>query len=215
LRSRLGPYRIDAARCLALLDTPDSRAALEACLDAGDGRLRLAAAEALAHRPALANGLAARMFDDTAALGRHAARLWHRLAAVAPTVLMNRLDAATGRPQLLCRMVEALGDAGHVAAAGRLEALVGREGEPVDRAVLRALQRLNHPAMVRVARRLAAGVQPETRRAAVSLLASRARAEDRDLVQSLAADPVPDISAVAMTVLSRLAAPAATGADPA
>jgi hypothetical protein len=215
LRSRLGPYRIEAARCLALLDTVESRAALEACLAAGDGRLRLAAAEALAHRPALANGLAARLFDDGAAEGRHAARFWHRLAAVAPAVLLGRLDAAAGRPQLLCRLVEALGDASHVAAAGRLEALVGREDETVDRAVVLALHRLNHPAVVRVARRLAAGVQPETRRTALSVLASQARAQDRDLVQSLAADPVADISAVAITVLSRLAAQAATGAQPA
>ena len=215
LRSRRAPYRHEAARCLALLGTSSTRGALEVCLSTGDGRLRLAAAEALAHQPALAAELVARLVDDPAARGRHAARFWHRIAVVAPQVLVEQLAPAAGKRQQLSRMIEALGDAGHVAAAGRIEALVEQHGEAVDRAALVALQRLQHPAMLRVARRLATAIEPETRRAALMVLKERARPADLDLIQRLATDPLSDIKATAQAILERLTTSSATGAQPA
>jgi hypothetical protein len=215
LRSRLAPYRHEAARCLALFETSRTRTALGVCLATGDGRLRLAAAEALAHQPALAAELVAHLLDDPAARGRHAARFWHRIAMVAPQVLVAHLTPMAGKPQQLSRMIEALGDAGHVAAAGPIEALVEQEGEAVDRAALVALQRLQHPAMLRVARKLATAIEPETRRAALVVLKDRARPGDLDLIQKLAADPLTDIKVAAQAILERLTASTATGAMPA
>ncbi len=212
LGSPLARYRHEAARCVGLLDTPQARAALETCLAAADVRLRLAAAEALAGRPALAAGLVDRLLEDPAAGGRHAARFWHRIATTAPGELAARLAAGAHQPELLCRMIEALGDSGHLAAAGPIEVLVGRHGESVDRTSLVALQRLQHPAMLRVARRLARSFEPDTRRAAMAVLLERGRPQDLQLARSLADDPVAEIRAAAAAFIERVTAPSTTGA---
>ncbi len=212
---RLTPYRLEAARCLAFLATEQSRSALAACLEHKSQRLQLAAAEALAHDPRLAAGLAARFAAEPSASGRHASRFWHRLATVAPDTLVERLGAADLPPELAVRFVEALGDAGHGAAAAGIEALIGRHGEALDGAALAALDRLKHPLVMRAARTLAAAAAPESRRAAVAVLARRARAKDLEIVQTLAADPVTDIAIAAKAIRARLAAPAALGAQPA
>ncbi len=219
LGSRLTAYRVEAARCLALLDTEKSRAALGACLEHGTPRLRLAAAEALAHDPKHSTALVARFTTDPAARGRHAVRFWHRIAMAAPEALVEQLrrteNGAALPPALASHFVEALGDAGHGAAAGTIEALVGRHGDTLDRTALTALDRLEHPAVMRVARTLATAIEPETRRAAVTILARRARAKDIEVIQNLAADPVSDIGSTAKAILARLAAAAASGASPA
>jgi HEAT repeat protein len=215
LGSRLTPYRLEAARCLALLDTERSRAALAACLEHKSPRLRLAAAEALAHDPKLAATLAARFAAEPSASGRHATRFWHRIATIAPDKLVECLGAAELRPELGVRLVEALGDAGHGAAAAGIEALIGCHGAALDRAALAALDRLKHPLVMRATVSLAAAADPESRRAAVAVLARRGRTKDLEILQTLAADPVTDIAIAANAILARLAAPAATGAQPA
>jgi hypothetical protein len=219
LGSRLTAYRVEAARCLALLDTEKSRAALGACLEHDNPRLRLAAAEALAHDPRHSIALVARFTTDPAARGRHATRFWHRIAMATPEALVEQLSSAENGaalpPELSRHFVEALGDAGHGAAAGTIEALVGRHGDDLDRTALAALDRLEHPAVMRVARILAAAAEPDTRRAAVALLAKRGRARDIEVIRNLAADPVSDIGSTAKAILARLAAPAAPGANPA
>jgi hypothetical protein len=215
LGSRLPRFRIEAARCLTLLRTPRTQAALHAALAHSDSRLRLAAAEALADDPERADAIADRLLADPAGQGRHAKRFWHRLAMVAPMVLVERLTEADVAPASLVRLVDALGDAGHVAAGGKLEGLVGRHGALVDRASLRALDRLNHPAVMRVAGRLAESGQLESRRAAIDVLSVRARVKDLELLRSLATDPVTEIADAARTIHERLAALAVTGASPA
>ena len=219
LGSRLTAYRVEAARCLALLDTEKSRAALGACLEHGSPRLRLAAAEALAHDPSYSTALIARFTTDPAARGRHANRFWHRIAMAAPEALVAQLSGAhTGTalpPELSSQFVQALGDAGHGAAAGAIEALVGRHGDALDRTALAALDRLEHPAVMRIARTLATAAEPDTRRAATAVLAKRGRARDIEVIRHLAADPVSDIGSTAQAILARLAAPAAPGASPA
>lgn len=219
LRSRLTLYRVEAARCLALLATPKSRAALTACLEDQSPHLRLAAAEALAHDPTEASGLVARFTTDPAASGRSARRFWYRIATLAPNRLVERLvdaNAVAALPsELAMRFVEALGDAGHSAAGGPIEALVGRHGDALDRTVLAALDRLEHPAVMRVARTLATAAESDSRRAAVAVLARRGRARDIDVVRNLAADPIADIGTTARAILARLAVAAAPGAEPA
>jgi|GEM_PF-3674176 len=215
LRSRLTPYRFDAARCLALLDTAASREALGACLAQGSPRLRLAAAEALAQDPAKAGALAASFAVEPLARSRAATRFWHRIATVAPDALVDRLGAETVPPDLAIRLVEALGDAGHSAAAARIRALVGYHSDSLDRAALAALDRLKHPFVMQAARTLATATAPDSRRAALAVLARRAREQDLDVVQSLADDPISDIGDAARAILTRLAAPAAPGAEPA
>ena len=219
LGSRLTAYRVEAARCLALLDTEKSRAALGACLEHRTPRLRLAAAEALAHDPSNSTALVARFTRDPAARGRHATRFWHRIAMAAPEALVAQLSGANNGaalpPELSSHFVEALGDAGHGAAAGTIEALVGQHGDALDRTALAALDRLEHPAVMRVARTLASAAEPDTRRAAVAVLAKRGRARDIEVLKNLAADPVSDIGSTAKAILARLAAPAAPGANPA
>jgi hypothetical protein len=215
LGSRRISYRLEAARCLALLATGKSLAALAACLEHKSPRLRLAAAEALAHDPQLAAALARRFAAEPAARGRHATRFWHRIAAVAPDSLVEQLGAAALPPELAIRFVEALGDAGHSAAAGAIQTLIGRHGAALDRAALAALDRLKHPLVMRAAQALAAAADPESRRAAVAVLARRGRTKDLEILQTLAADPVTDIALAANAILARLAAPAATGAQPA
>jgi hypothetical protein len=49
----------------------------------------------------------------------------------------------------------------------------------------------------------------------MAVLGRRARAKDRALIETLAADPISDIGIAAKATLARLAAPAATGANPA
>lgn len=215
LASRLPRFRIEAARCLTLLRTPRSRAALQAALEHGDSRLRLAAAEALADDPARAAAIADRLLGDPAGKGRHAKRFWYRLAMVAPTVLVERLEAGDADPGQLVHLIEALADASHVAAGSQLEGSVGRHGALVDRAALRALDRLNHPAVIRVAGRLALSGRPDCRRAVVDVLTVRARAKDLELLRTLVADPVPEIAAAAQLIHERLAALTVTGATPA
>ncbi len=214
LGSRGTRYRQEALRCLALLATERTVGALQDCLASGDDRLRLSAAEALAHHPTLAGDLVSRMMGDPAAGLRPATRFWHRIAEVAPESLIAHLDAAAARPPLLCRLIEALADAGHVAAAGPIEACLGEAGEAVDRAILAALQRLRHPAMLRVARRLARAADPATRRAALAVLKGRARPADLELIESLAADPIADIRTAAATTLARLGQATTEGAVP-
>ncbi len=215
LRSRLTAYRFDAARCLALLDTERSRAALAACLEQGPPRLKLAAAEALAQDAVQAAALAARFAAEPAAHGRHANRFWHRIATVAPDALVGWLEDPNLPTALAIRLVEALGDAGHSAAANRIEALVGFHGDELDRAALAALDRLKHPLVMRAARSLATAKEPDSRRAALAVLARRARPRDIEIVQALAGDPISDIGEAASAILARLAPRAAPGVEPA
>lgn len=208
-------YRLEAVRCLALLASETSRAALTACLEHGAPRLQLAAAEALAHDPALARALAKRFASKPQSRSRHATRFWHRIAMVAPEALVEQLGAADLLPpELAIRLVEALGDAGHSAAATRIEALIGYHGDSLDRAALGALDRLKHPLVMRAARALATATAPDSRRAALAVLARRARSKDRDIVATLAEDPISDIGQNARVILEHLAASAATGAAP-
>lgn len=215
LGSRMPRFRIEAARCLTLLRTPRTQAALQSALAHRDSRLRLAAAEALADDPARAAEIADRLLADPAGKARHAKRFWHRLAMVAPTVLVERLAVSDADPGLLVRLIDALGEAGHVAAGGKLEGLVGRRGALVDRASLKALDRLNHPAVMRVAHRLAESGQLESRQAALDVLSVRARAKDLELLRALSTDPVTEIADAARAIHERLAALAVTGASPA
>lgn len=220
LASRFAPLRLDAARCLALFDTPAVRAALEARLAGREPALRLAAAEALAQDPACAAQLMARLANDPVWLGRQAGRFWHRLAASAPETLVARLTAAARDdddtdPRLLARLVEALGEVGHAAAAAPIEALLGGHGPALDRAALTALDRLKHPAVVRAARALAVSTDDASRRAAMAVLALRARARDLELLTGMTRDPLPDIAAAAHALVTRLTAAAADGASPA
>lgn len=207
-------YRLEAVRCLALLATETSRAALTACLEHGVPRLEFAAAEALAHDPALARALAERFAGKPRSCGRHATRFWHRIAMVAPEALVEQLGAADLPPDLAIRLVEALGDAGHSAAATQIEALVGYHGDSLDRAALGALDRLKHPLVMRAARSLATATAPDSRRAALAVLARRARTKDLDIIATLAEDPIGDIGQDARAILEHLAASAATGAAP-
>jgi len=69
--------------------------------------------------------------------------------------------------------------------------------------------------VMQAARTLATATAPDSRRAALAVLARRARAKDLDIVQTLAADPISDIGDAASTILTRLAASAAPGAEPA
>ena len=87
--------------------------------------------------------------------------------------------------------------------------------DSLDRAALAALDRLKHPLVMQAARALAAATAPESRRAAVAVLGRRARKKDLDIIETLAADPISDIGEAARGVLTRLAAPAASGAEPA
>jgi len=208
-------YRLEAVRCLALLESETSRAALTACLEHGAPRLQLAAAEALAHDPALARALAERFAGKSQSRSRHATRFWHRIAMVAPDALVEQLGAADLSPDLAIRLVEALGDTGHSAAATRIEALVGYHGDVLDRAALGALDRLKHPLVMRAARALATATAPDSRRAALAVLARRARTKDLDIIANLAEDPIGDIGQNARALLEHLAAQAAPGAEPA
>ena len=70
LGSRLPHFRIEAARCLTLLRTPRTQAALHLALESDDSRLRLAAAEALADDPERAAPIADRFLSDPAGKGR-------------------------------------------------------------------------------------------------------------------------------------------------
>lgn len=207
-------YGLEAVRCLALLKTETSRTALTACLEHGPPRLELAAAEALAHEPALARQLAARYAAEPRARGRAATRFWQRIATVAPDALLEQLGAANLSPDLAIRLVEALADTGHSAAASRIEALVGYHSESLDRAALAALDRLKHPLVMRAARSLATATAPDSRRAALEVLARRGRSTDVDIVANLAEDPIIDIGQAARPILARLAASAAAGAAP-
>ncbi|HRY22882.1 MAG: hypothetical protein H6852_16185 [Geminicoccaceae bacterium] len=215
LRSATTLRRLDAVRCLGLLATDPARGALTTMLAQGDARHRLAAAEALAQDTALAAWLVERLLVDPASRGRHAARFWHRLAANAPETVVTCLARADVDAALLIRLLEALGDAGHTAAATEIEALLGRHGAAVDRTALVTLDRLNHPAVLRLARALGGAPEAESRRAALGVLERRGRARDAELVSSLALDPVVDIAANAEKLLARLRAATADGAVPA
>lgn len=215
LGSRMGPLRLDAARCLALFSTSAVKHALFARLAGRDRALRLVAAEALAHDPALAAELVARLAEDPGALGRRAVRVWHRLAVTAPETLTARLLVSDADPRLLHRLIEALAEVGHVAAAGPIESLVGRHGAAFDQGALAALDRLNHPAVMRVARQLATSADAASRRAALTVLGHRAKVRDLELLAGLSRDPLPDIAAAATALVTRLAATDDAGAIPA
>lgn len=215
LRAWRFAYRLEAVRCLALLPSETSRAALTACLENGSPRLELAAAEALAHDPTAARALVERFAQKPRARGRHATRFWQRIAMIAPEALVEQLGSAELSPELAMRLVEALGEAGHSAAAAPIEALVGFHGASLDRAALVALDRLKHPLVMRAARALAVATEPDSRRAALAVLTRRAGRKDLDILATLAEDPISDIGRAAATALARLAAPAAPGARPA
>lgn len=215
LRSPATLRRLDAVRCLGLFATPRTRRALTAMLERGDARHRLAAAEALAQDPSLAGGLVERLIADRVGRGRHATRFWHRLATIAPETVVACLGRVDVDAPLLIRLLEALGDAGHAAAAVEIEALLGRHGAVVDRAALATLDRLNHPAVLRCARALGVALEADSRRAALAVLERRGRTRDRELVSGLARDPIADIAAAARQLLLRLEAATADGAIPA
>lgn len=215
LRSLALLRRLEAARCLGLLTTTSTRAALDGLLQRQNPRHRLAAAEALAQDPKVAAGLVERLLLDPAMRGRHAARLWHRLAVGAPEAVATCLERADLDAPLLIRLLEALGDVGHVGAAGAIEALSGRHGSALDLAVLATLDRLNHPAVLRCARSLGVAPEAESRRAALAVLERRGRPADLALVSTLARDPVPGIARAAGALLPRLQPAPAKGALPA
>ncbi len=215
LRSATTLRRLDAVRCLGLLATPTARGALTAMLDRGDARYRLAAAEALAQDTDLASWLVERLLVDPASRGRLAARFWHRLAANAPQAVVACLARTDVDAALLVRLLEALGDAGHTAAATEIELLLGRHDATVDRTALATLDRLNHPAVLRCARALSAATEADSRRAALGVLERRGRARDAELISGLARDPVADIAAAAERLLARLRPATADGAIPA
>ncbi len=215
LRSATTLRRLDAVRCLGLLGTPKARGALTSMLERGDARYRLAAAEALAQDADLAAWLVERLLVDPASRSRHAARFWHRLAASAPATVVACLARADVDTALLVRLLEALGDAGHTAAASEIEALLGRHDATVDRTTLATLDRLNHPAVLRCARALGLATEAESRRAALGVLERRGRSRDAELISALAGDPVADIAAAAQRLLARLRPATADGAAPA
>ncbi|MEZ5864148.1 MAG: hypothetical protein R3D25_08820 [Geminicoccaceae bacterium] len=115
----------------------------------------------------------------------------------------------------MIRLLEALGDAGHTAAAAEIEALLGRHDATVDRTALATLDRLNHPAVLRCARALGVATDADSRRAALVVLERRGRARDTELISSLAGDPVTDIAVTAGKLLARLSVAPADGAAPA
>lgn len=215
LRSATTLRRLDALRCLGLLSTPTAQAALTSMLERGDARYRLAAAEALAQDSDLASWLVERLLVDPASRGRHAVRFWHRLAASAPATVVACLARTDIDAALLVRLLEALGDAGHTAAATEIEGLLGRHDATVDRAALATLDRLNHPAVLRCARALGVATEADSRRAALGVLERRGRARDVELITSLARDPAADIAATAGRLLARLRPVTAEGAAPA
>lgn len=203
LRSWRTGVRALAATRLSLFRDPESEAALLTALRDPHPKVRLAAAESLAGRPAARSALESRVLADSAFARPPAARFWHLLAGRDPE-LFSACFAATSEPERRRLMIEAIASAGLVQLLPAVvEASVSGDPELRRKATAGLLER-RHPAAFAALERLLLDPEPVLRAEALALVARFRLAPFAPRVLQRLEDPEPLVRSRARDTALRL-----------